>query len=283
MTPLRPVLAAKPQISVAILIGCIGVGILGSKNQEAPERSPYEETAVVDGGSIRGIVRLADGPTPAEAFPVTKNTEVCGVKKLSPRLRVGENRGVQDAVVMIEGISRGKAMEGDTVPLLIQRDCEYHPHVQVVRGGEALEIVNDDPILHNVHGYEQRGERWRTVFNIAQPLKGQRVQVSGRRFRAPGLVQATCDAGHAWMSAYVVVAEHPYYAVTDVNGEFSLDDVPPGSYTLRLWHEGVSVVGTEFEADKPKKYRFEAPYEVTREVIVPSNGETRVEFELVLR
>ncbi|MFQ5680373.1 MAG: hypothetical protein ACE5HP_13055 [Gemmatimonadota bacterium] len=290
MTPNGPVLPVKPGIAAAILVGsCVGAGLHASKSQqalesqEAPERSLYEETVVGDGGTIRGIVRLADGAPGLEEFPVTKNADVCGATKPSPRLRVSENRGVPDAVVAIEGITRGKPMGREEVPLLLQRDCEYHPHVQVVPVGGPLEIVNDDPVLHNVHGYERRGERWRTIFNIAQPVQGQRARISERRFRSPRLVRATCDAGHAWMSAYVVVGEHPYYAVTDANGEFSLEDVPPGSYTLRMWHEGVAVVETEFEDGKPKKYHFEAPYEVIREVVVPPNGMVRVEFELVLR
>lgn len=274
----------KPRVSFAILVGsCLGGALLGWGAQEPPTPPTYEEIEVEGGGTIRGIVRLADGPTGLEDFPVTKNADVCGVTKPSPRLRVGENLGIRDAVVMIEGIARGKAMGRDTVPLLAQHDCEYVPHVLLLQGGESLEIVNDDPVLHNVHGYERRGERWRTIFNIAQPVQGQRVHISERRFRAPGLVQATCDGGHAWMSAYVVVTEHPYYSLTDARGEFILEDVPPGSYTLRLWHEGVAVVDTEFEDGKPKKYHFEAPYEVTREVTVPPNGEGWVEFELVLR
>ncbi len=85
------------------------------------------------------------------------------------------------------------------------------------------------------------------------------------------------------MSAYIVVAEHPYYALTDANGEFTLDDVPPGPYRLRLWHEGVAVTETSFEKGKPKRYYFEDPYELTKDVIVPPNGETTVEFELQLR
>ncbi len=185
-------------------------------------------------------------------------------------------------MIFIDGISEGKEIARDVTPVLDQRDCEYQPHILILPLGERLEIVNSDPILHNVHGYELR-DRPRSMFNIAQPVQGQQVLIKARRFRSPGLVLATCDAGHAWMSAYIVVAGHPYYTLSDANGEFILDDVPPGSYRLRMWHEGVSVIETEVEHGKPKKYHFEEPYETMQELIVPANGETRVEFELALR
>jgi len=77
--------------------------------------------------------------------------------------------------------------------------------------------------------------------------------------------------------------EHPYYALTDINGNFSLENVPPGTYKLKMWHEGVAVVKTEMENGKPKSYRFEQPYEEVREVTVSANGTAEVEFHLSLR
>jgi hypothetical protein len=121
------------------------------------------------------------------------------------------------------------------------------------------------------------------VFNIAQPIKGQRTTINAASFRTPGILMATCDAGHPWMSAYIVVAEHPYYAVTDAGGKFTLNDVPPGSYTVVMWHEGVNISRIDSDRGKPRTYYFEEPYEATKEVVVSPNGEAVVEFQLVLR
>ncbi len=266
-----------------ILAGvCLTVAIIGQGDRENLMQSPYQEVEVEDGGTVRGIVRLSGDALEIEEFEVTKNADFCGASKRSPRLTVGEGNGVQNAVIFIDGISEGKEIARDVTPVLDQRDCEYQPHILILPLGERLEIVNSDPILHNVHGYALR-DRPRSMFNIAQPTQGARVLISARRFKSPGLVLATCDAGHAWMSAYIVVARHPYYTLSDANGEFTLDDVPPGSYRLRMWHEGVSVIETELEHGKPKKYHFEQPYEITKEVIVAPGGEVRVEFELALR
>ncbi len=269
--------------------GCVFASItfavaLAGWGGDAPlSQSAYEEIEVKDGGIIRGTVRLVGDASAVESFEVTKNEEYCGSEKPSPRLTVGPNNGVSNAVVSIEGITRGKAIPRGAPPVLNQRECEYQPHVLILPVGAQLEIVNSDPILHNVHGYMLRGARPRSIFNIAQPNKGQSVLIRARRFRAPELVVATCDAGHPWMSAYIIVAEHPYHAVTDANGEFRLDGVPPGSYRVRLWHEGVAVVETVFEGGKAKKYHFEESYESSQEVVVPPSGEVTVDFELALR
>jgi hypothetical protein len=145
-----------------------------------------------------------------------------------------------------------------------------------------MEIVNNDPVLHNVHTYSTR-EKHRTIFNIAQPIKGQRTPIRPTLFKTRGIVMATCDAGHPWMSAYIVLADHPYYAVTDANGKYTLDNVPPGTYRLKMWHEGVAATRVEMENGKPKLYEYEEPYELVQEVTVTEGGKVEVNFDLALR
>lgn len=245
-------------------------------------QTPYRETNVEGGARIVGTVRCVNGtPKDLTRMERTKDEAVCGKAKASGHLLLGRNGSVQNAVVSLEGISRGKKMSGSMKPVLDQKGCEYEPHILIAPLGSQLEIVNDDPILHNVHAYA--GKTLHTMFNIAQPIKGQRTSIKQMKMTEPGVVTATCDAGHPWMSAYIVVARHPYYALTDKKGNFVLEDVPAGTYKLRMWHEGVRVTRVEYEHDTPKKYYFEEPYIVTREVTV-KNGETRrVDFELKLR
>jgi len=245
-------------------------------------QSSYKEIQVKDGGTIRGIVRLVGDASKAGTMEITKDDKICGRRKPSPRLTVGKNKGVQNAVVCLEEISQGKKTPGKEKFVLDQRKCEYVPHVMILPAGAQMEIVNSDPILHNVHAYDLTSES-RTAFNIAQPIKGQRTPIKTTQLKAPGLMLETCDAGHPWMSAYVIVADHPYYAVTDANGKFVLSDVPPGSYKLKMWHEGVVAVRTELEHEKPKKYYFEEPYEITKEVAVPPKGDVAVDFDLAPR
>ena len=267
-----------------ILTGlCLAVAVIGREGDKLLAQSQYEEIEVTNGGTIHGTVHLSGEAPSVRSFEVTKNQDQCGVTKPSPRLSVGNSNGVRNAVVFIEEITQGKAITRTPTAVLDQRDCEYDPHVLIHPLGEPLHVVNSDSILHNVHAYQIRATRPRSILNVAQPRQGQRITISARRFRTPGRVLAICDAGHPWMSAHIIVAEHPYYTMTDESGEFTLDHVPPGSYRLRMWHEGIAVIQTELADGKPKRYYFEEPYETVWEVIVPPNGEVRVDFELTLR
>ena len=242
----------------------------------------YRPVKVQNGGTVHGVVRLHGAAPSPLRLVISKDEKICGKEQASPRLLLGRERGVANAIVSLEGIKEGKAWSRDVKPVLDQKLCSYEPHVLIVPAGSDLEIVNNDPILHNVHAYELTGAE-RSLFNIAQPIKGQRTPVRSALLNNAGLIQATCDAGHPWMSAYIMVADHPYYEVTDRDGGFTIADVPPGTYRLRMWHEGVAVVKTEKEQGIVKKYFFEPPYSLEQEVVILPDGEVSVEFDLVLR
>ncbi len=150
----------------------------------------------------------------------------------------------------------------------------------MVPQGEKLFIVNKDAILHNVHSYELAHDL-KTCFNIAQPIKG--VRSCTKALMNPGILTATCDAGHPWMSAYILVSPNPYSAITDKEGKFTLDNIPSGTYTLHMWHEGVSIVKKEMEHEKVKKYDFEPPYEETKQVTVLPKSTSKIDFVFSLR
>ncbi len=215
-------------------------------------------------------------------MPITKDNDLCGKAKPSPRLILGKNKGVANAIVSLEHIAEGKKWTTSPPQVLDQRTCEYKPHVMVVPFGSPIDIVNSDRVLHNVHAYDLQNEL-RSIFNIAQPIKGQRTPIKSAQLKTPGLIMATCDAGHPWMSAYIMIAEHPYFALSDADGKFILDKIPPGTYRLKMWHEGVVVTKTDLENGSPKKYHFEEPYETIKEVTVSPNTEATVDFDLVLR
>jgi hypothetical protein len=242
----------------------------------------YRATTVARGGVVTGSVRLS-GPRPMrEELPVTKDPKVCGVAKVSPRLRAGASGGVADAIVYLDGIAEGKPMPAPGTCTLRQRNCSYTPHVLLTTLGSQLEIVNDDPVLHNVHAYTGDAEA-RSVFNIAQPVRGQRTVVKSTQLARPGMLAATCDAGHPWMGATIAIAPHPYYALTDTSGAFRFDAVPPGTYTLVVWHEGVRLLRKENDGTSVKRYVYEDPYELRRQVVVSPDGEARVDLPLILR
>jgi len=240
----------------------------------------YVAGPVRDGGKVTGIVTLAGVDRSPKPEPVTKDADWCGRIKPSARLALGPKGGVKNAVVYIERIAAGKGFPAGEVALLLQRKCEYVPHVLLMTPTMHLEIVNDDPVLHNVHAYHA-GPSATSVFNIAQPVKGQRTRIALEQLSGARDVFTTCDAGHPWMSAYIIKARHPYYAVTDQHGRFVLDDVPPGTYALKMWHEGVEVRLTRAGSGTPPV--VEEPFEVTRQVEVSAGRTSVVDFSFALR
>lgn len=211
-----------------------------------PSVPAYEVISVQDGGSVMGTVRLA-GPVPTLAdLPVLRNQAICGEHRPDPSLVLGRDHTIANVVVSLVGVSRGKRMEPLTAPATLdQVECEFVPHAQVVPVGTTLEIVNSDPVLHNVHAFLNGTE---SIFDLAMPIQGYRIR---RTLDMPGTISVKCDAGHTWMSAYIVVQEHPYYSMTTEDGTYSIEDVPAGEYRLKLWHEwlGDTTVPIEVEAN----------------------------------
>lgn len=183
----------------------------------------YDVVAVSGGGRIDGKVSF-QGAVPIKKVIPTKDKDVCGAPRDEPQIRVGADKSVQDAVVYLKEVAKGKAWgAADKTPVLDQEKCLFRPAVQVVRAGK-IDIVNSDPVLHNTHGFYGK----RTAFNLALPDKGMKITSELPR---PGLVRVECDA-HGWMLAHVYVADSPYYALTGADGGFSITDIPPGAYTL---------------------------------------------------
>jgi plastocyanin len=190
----------------------------------------YEATTVSDGGTIVGEVKYAGDPPPPEKLPVSKDTKVCGADpKTSPVLTIDASKGIKDVLVSLPGITKGKALEKPAQPpVLDQKTCEYHPYAQIIPVGSTLKILNSDDVLHNV---KTVGDS-KTTFNIAQPKFKRELSME---FKNPETVQVECNV-HGWMNAIIVVTDNPYEALTDANGSFKITDVPPGKYTLKVWH-----------------------------------------------
>jgi len=188
----------------------------------------YDEIVVNHGGTLSGFVKLQGNIPKLPPLEILKSKEAC---KNVPNesLVVGPNQGLRYAVVILEGISKGKAVEREAIHELDNRKCRFVPHVQAASIGQFLVIKNGDPILHTAHAFFESDQ---PQFNVGL-FPGK---VSRKPLVSQGVVKILCEV-HPWMTSYVVVTEHPYHSVTDIYGEYAISDVPPGTYRLKVWHE----------------------------------------------
>jgi len=166
------------------------------------------------------------------AEPSTKQhpLEDCGAfPKPSQRLLTDPRGGVQNAVVWVEMPAGPPDAVEQGAGVLDQRDCVFEPHVLLIPAGGTLTIRNPDSVLHNVR-----------IFQARTMLMHEWQQAQGPdltwRFDEPGRYLVRCGI-HSWMYAWIVVAEHGYYALTDSAGGFTIPDVPQGDVIVHVWHE----------------------------------------------
>ncbi len=214
----------------------------------------YEEVELKESGTIVGVVNFEGKIPKRKRLKVTTDVEHCGKKPIpNDDLVVSKDGKVRWVVASIKKISSGNPFptaDAENPVQLDQKGCRFRPHVVVVPEHRTLRILNSDGILHNVHVWAMKNE----AVNRAMPGKVKSMDVSfDRRER----IRVGCDV-HKWMGAWIIVADHPYYAVTGKDGTFRFENVPVGTHTVRIWHEKLG---------KQEK-----------EVTVTAGEETQVEF-----
>ena len=205
----------------------VAAALLGAR----PASAAYEVAAVTNGGTIDGIITLSGTPPAGAVIKVTKNQDYCGTSIPDPAYTVGAGGGLENVIVYLKDITKGKAAPSDPLAL-VNEHCMFSPRAQGAMVGGSVKISSNDPVLHNTH--PQNAETNATIYNIALPFKG--FSVTKPLPGSPGLIKVKCDA-HEWMHAWIMELEHPYYATTGADGHFTIKDVPPGTYTLVAWHE----------------------------------------------
>lgn len=211
------------------------VHIIGHDVEEGPVIVPSAGTAanvaVSAGGAVGGTVTYLGAPPAPKKLAVTKDVAVCGqAEHLDESLLVGAKKGIRYVIVSMVDVKGGKSLQSlGTEFVLDQKGCSYQPHVSLLPVNTPLQILNNDGILHNIHTFSTKN----TPANIAQPKFKKKMEKS---FTASENISVKCDV-HAWMSAWIKVVDHPYHAVTDANGKYTITDVPPGTYTVEFWQE----------------------------------------------
>jgi plastocyanin len=190
------------------------------------------------GGTIGGMVRYTGPKVEKKKLKVTIDNYICGKRKEDESLVLSPAKGIRNAVVslLLPPGAREKATPSPMEVKMDQKQCVFVPHVLIVPVGGTVRFMSSDRLLHNILSTSKLNSR----INRAQP-KGRTIPV---KFNKPEIIRIDCNL-HSWMHAWVVVADHPFYAVTDDQGKFTLNNVPPGKYTIQVWQESLGVVTEE--------------------------------------
>lgn len=223
--------------SLFILFSC-GGGDGGSKESaskpQAKEGKPASKGTDISmySGTVTGTINFkGTAPKPRR---LRMDTE-CGAFHDGPvfmeNVVVNENNSLKWVFVYVKEGLGDKKFDPPGKPVVFdQNGCQYKPHIFGVQTGQPIEILNSDPLLHNIHALPKNNR----PFNFGMPKKGDTRE---RSFKKPEImVRIKCDV-HPWMGAYCGVVDNPYFSVSGDDGTFTIDHLPAGQYVIEAWHE----------------------------------------------
>lgn len=220
--------------------GANGASANAATSATAANSTPLStlEVGDVPPGLLRGTVNF-EGPVPANRkltnLPLPC-AQVHGSEVFTSEVLV-QNGHLQNVLLrIVKGHEKLARPPAPATPVeLNQVGCMYVPRLIAAQTNQEVVFINSDSVFHNVKSFTKANPE----FNLAMPTKGQRIS---KRFAQPEVFLQTKCSVHPWMGAYIAVVDHPYFAITDANGTFEIRNLPPGTYTVELWHE---VFGTQ--------------------------------------
>ena len=189
-------------------------------------------SSTIYAGTLKGNVNYK-GKIPKKKTLKMDADPICGSshqgKVYNESFIVDDNNNLANVMVWLKDV-KYKGELPKTNAVLDQVGCLYTPHVQGIMKGQELLIKNSDATLHNIHSMAKTN----TQFNFAMPKVVKEKTVSFDKVEDPFYIK--CDV-HPWMKAWVAVFDHPYFAVTDKDGNFKIDGIPAGTYEVIAWQE----------------------------------------------
>jgi len=240
-----------------LIIVLVGLWSVGSSQVSA-----YDVIEVEGGGVIRGTVSLNGPVPPPKAYNLITfpDPEYCGRIsdgngwRLLKDFVVNDQYQLQGVVMVLEGVMAGKPF-ALSIPKVEARDCQFSPFTTVVRSEHGIEVVNMDPVMHDIQAYETSiAQGTRVLFNSPLPFnhKHQRENIHATHAHVPGksmVHQFQLSKGrttfvmqcgfHAYMESWGIAVDNPYFTFTSESGSYEITNIPPGTYRLRAWHPSV--------------------------------------------
>ena len=223
----------KKILSIVTLI--ISISSLASTSGWA-----YQEMEVSNGGSIQGKVTLT-GKMPYPRiyhlilFP---NIDMCAevdtddeMNRVLEDFKVSPDGGLKDVVVTLEHVDAGKPFNKEPINITAE-NCKFLPDVNVIRQGESFKIDNIDAVMHNSQVYQK--ERGKILLNI--PIPAEEVSDGKITFNKKYKIMQMICGMHEFMQTWGYRVQNPYYAQTKIDGNFKIDNIPPGEYKVTAWH-----------------------------------------------
>jgi len=176
-------------------------------------------------GSISGIVTTsAKAPAPIK---LTIDQKVCGNELPDEAIVVDAQGHLANAVITLVGLKRAAAVD----PVVTNEKCRFSPRVQIARPNANVRTTSRDPMLHTTQAQQENG---RPIFNVALPMPGINMT---KAIGPAGIVRLSCNI-HPWMRGWIITTDEAS-AISGGDGKFSIPDVPPGTYEVRVWHEAL--------------------------------------------
>ena len=192
------------------------------------------------GNMLVGNVKY-EGKIPKPRLLKMDADPVCGAahenRVLSESFIVDTDMNLKNVLVWLKDVKYDGPPSTETA-ILDQQGCVYHPHVLGVQKGQKVLIKNSDATLHNIHSMAKVNDQ----FNFAMPKVVKEKETVFNNVEEPFYIK--CDV-HPWMKSWVLVQDHPYYAVTDSEGNFKIENIPEGTYTVQFWQERLSRLNAE--------------------------------------
>ena len=200
----------------------------------------YEEIEVANGGTIQGKAVLT-GKMPSPRiyhlilFP---NIDMCAevdtddeMNRVLDDFKVSPDGGLKDVVVTIEHVDAGKPFKKEPINILSE-NCKFFPDVNVIRQGETFKVDNVDAVMHNSQVYQK--ERGKILLNI--PIPAEEVSEGKITFKKKFKIMQMICGMHEFMQTWGYRVQNPYYSQTEIDGNYKIDNIPPGEYKVTAWH-----------------------------------------------
>ena len=199
-------------------------------------------------GAISGTVLFEGTVPPPPALPVTQDKEKCGLGDTvadESLLVDKETKGLANAVITLEPKEGKKGtVAGEKTVEFDQKKCLFTEHVQVVPAGATVDFKNSDTVGHNVNVQAVKNANFNQTIEGGKSLQ--------KKFDKEERISVTCNI-HPWMKGWLVVTDAPFSAKTDAKGGFKIENVPAGTYKVKVWQERIGA----------KKESWKGNFEVT--------------------